>query len=225
MGKLVAAINRGFAAVAGDMVMHAVSDTDPAIIGAILLPGVTLATWQRRLPDRIMRWLDRLDYDTIDDVEQTCVATPATDSIFKTLSAAGYPVGPDARWFAGEIAGLVHRYAGIVDAREVTFRLEVIETDACRRFHADFVSVRAITTYLGPGTQWLSPADAAALAPGAEADDRAVQQIATGSFALMKGRLWAADMPLVHRSPPIMASGGRRLVLVLDPVGDAGDRP
>ena len=38
--------------------------------------------------------------------------------------------------------------------------LEVVRTDSCRKFHADYVTARLITTYLGEGTQWLDEADA-----------------------------------------------------------------
>ena len=46
-------------------------------------------------------------------------------------------------------------------------RLEVVRTDSCRKFHADYVTARLITTYAGEGTDWLADADAARVAAGA----------------------------------------------------------
>ena len=86
-------------------------------------------------------------------------------------------------------------------------RLDVVDTDACRRFHADYVPLRLLCTYVGPGTQW-------------HRCDRAdrVEQLAAGEVAIFKGRD-ALDPPvLLHRSPPISRTGERRLLLVLDRV-------
>jgi hypothetical protein len=98
----------------------------------------------------------------------------------------------------------------------VDLRLEIVTGDACHKFHADYVPLRLITSYSGPGSQWISNEDAAALAQGVSADQLEVRQILAGEVALFKGRL-LTDSPIIHRSPPIAGTGQRRLVLVINP--------
>ena len=77
---------------------------------------------------------------------------------------------------------------------EDALRLEVIETDACRRFHADFVTLRLLSSYVGPGTQWCR----------ANAAD-AICEVPTGAVGVFKGRLLLDPPTILHRSPPIGA--------------------
>ena len=94
-------------------------------------------------------------------------------------------------------------------------------SDGSGTFHADYVSLRLILTYAGPGTQWLDQGDAARLHDGAAIETLCVRAIPTGDVALFKGRKWARDAPIIHRSPPIADTGQRRLVLVIDPAPNA----
>lgn len=97
------------------------------------------------------------------------------------------------------------------------FRLDIISTNACRKFHVDAIRARLICTYRGTGTQ-LGHAR-----PGTEPGQ--VMTVATGAPLLLRGSLWPADPAagLLHRSPPIEGSGETRLVLVLDPVFDEAE--
>ena len=89
----------------------------------------------------------------------------------------------------------------------VTIRLEPVTTDACKQLHADYVTVRLLTTYVGRGTQWSE-----------EAATEAMHSLACGDIALFKGRLLLDPPTVLHRSPPIAGTGERRLLLVIDPV-------
>ena len=108
---------------------------------------------------------------------------------------------------AADIGALARHFAGILRSAAVELRLEPVTTDACRKFHADDVSCRLISTYLGPGTEWIR----------ADEPDR-IHRLATGDVALFKGRKWAPDRPILHRSPRIAGSGDVRLLLVIDPL-------
>ena len=113
---------------------------------------------------------------------------------------------------AADIDALVRRFAALTQAPTVRLRLEVVEGDACRRFHADYTDVRLVTTYAGPGTDIRRT----------PAEDAPVTRIGTGDIALFKGKLFPGNPPvLLHRSPPIEGTGERRVVLVLD-TPDAG---
>ncbi len=196
---------------------HACFDTDPRVLAEIRRPGVNLAVWQRGhvppLPGGEL--LDRID----DIGVEMAVARTATD-LPGVLRQAGYPRSCVAG-LANDVAMLARHMGGITGCESVAIRLEIVETDACKRFHTDYVSVRLISSYAGPATQWLSDADAAALRDGADPAALTIRTLATGDIALFKGRRWAEHGAIFHRSPPIAGTGVRRLVLVLDPGSDA----
>lgn len=199
---------------------HVASCDDADILDMIREEGTNLAIWERRigpsLPDS-RRW------PTIDDIGLTTPVCAVDAALRTALAAADYPSACVAA-LADDIGLLATSVARITGCDAVSIRLEIVETDACRRFHADHVTVRLITTYAGRGTQWLSDADAAALRRGVDLADLHIRSLAPGDVALFKGLGWAPDGAIVHRSPPIAASGEQRLVLVIDPA-PSGKQP
>lgn len=196
---------------------HAVAGDLPEVLDAILREAVNLAVWHRptrpALPP-VPLW------PAIDDICVTTAIGAAEGAIRAALEDAGYP-GECVETLGTDITGLVRRFAAIADCDAVSIRLEIVETDACRRFHADNVTVRLISTFAGRATQWLSNADAASLRGGADLSDLTIRSLAAGDVALFKGRRWSPDGAIVHRSPPIGATGEQRLVLVIDPAPPA----
>lgn len=142
----------------------------------------------------------------VDDLSgEFAVATLAAD-LPGRMSDAGYETpGMDA--LASDIACPATRFAQGTDTDRVAIRLKIVETDACRRFHADYVTAQLICTYVGPGTQRLDATDAVALAAGAAPETLTIRDLRTGDVPVFKGRLWASDAPAIHRSPPIAVSG------------------
>lgn len=192
---------------------HVVQAETAETLTAILLPDINLAIWARAAPAVG-------DFHAVDDLRFIVQARGAVEPLQAAMIAAGYcaaTAGP----LAIDIAALAARLGDLLDRERVTIRLEVIETDACKRFHADFVGVRLICTYAGPGTQWLAQEDAARLSDGVAVGTLAIHAITTGHVALFKGREWAPERPIIHRSPPIAGTSQRRLVLVIDGVADA----
>lgn len=203
-----------------DVANHACSVRDLAGLQAICDGAINLAIWHRGLggPPIVSDILDLIDDIAVElDVDRLVSDLPAL------LADAGYPKRSIAP-LATDVAQLGARLAAIFDAPRIAVRLEVICTDACRRFHADYNTARLLCTYVGPGTQWLDNDDAVSLAAGADATALTIRQIATGDVAVMKGRRLAPDRPLIHRSPPVSATGEQRLVLVIDPPPDAAVR-
>lgn len=108
-----------------------------------------------------------------------------------------------------DVLALARRFAAFMAVEAVRLRLEGVNTDACRKIHADYTDLRLITTYHGPGTDYLPSS--------AKLDEGNLQRLATGDIGLFKGRLYAdSHEPCLHRSPPIAGSGETRLVLVID---------
>jgi hypothetical protein len=118
-------------------------------------------------------------------------------------------LGPLPAALLRDIAGLAGRFAALVGTHAVRLRLEAIASNACRKIHADYTDIRLITTYAGPGTDYVPL--------GAAAEESSLQAIPTGWIALFKGRTFHPDHPFcLHRSPPAADLGARRLVLVID---------
>ncbi|WP_395337423.1 DUF1826 domain-containing protein [Novosphingobium sp. BL-8H] len=183
-----------------------IASDDPAVLERISEQSVHLALWTRPRP-KGLDWLDTLDFDEIDDVQETLAASDLGSALPAALEAAGYPAGVRAAVLATEIAALTGRFAHIMQSDSVRLRLEVVETDACRKFHMDNVTARLLMPLTEPGTQWI------------EADggpDTPVNHLHAGEVGLFKGRIWAEAPAILHRSPPIAGTGLSRLLLVLD---------
>jgi hypothetical protein len=178
------------------------------VLDAIVHPETALAIWRRELPPALWEALAPLDLDEIDDIAVELAADTPLEDI---LRAAGYPDAAVAP-IAADVVALARHHRALTGVDGLVLRLEVIETDACRRFHADYVTLRLLCTYVGAGTEWHH----------VDIPD-AVERVPTGAVAVFKGRLMLDPPSVLHRSPPIMASGGRRLVLAIDPA-KAADR-
>lgn len=179
---------------------------EAAVLTEALWPQVHLALW-RRERSAALDWLDALDWDTVDDVAAVLEQGDWGIAVADLLLAAGYPWTPEGLALVDEVADLARRFAMLMACPSLRLRLEVVETDACRKFHADQVCARLLCTLSGQGTQWIGAGD-----------DTQVNQMASGEVAIFKGRLWAEEPAILHRSPPIAALGEHRLLLVLDPL-------
>jgi len=202
---------------AGTNGTHVVQGTDPVVLAGIRAPEITLALWQRSPCAEISDWLTTVDFDAIEDLRFETELAALGDDVREGLMEAGYPDVAARELLATDIADLARRFLTLMDENHAVIRLEVVEDDACRRFHADYVTTRLISTYAGPGTEWLGQADAAALGEGVPMSTLTIHRLGTGDVGLFKGRLWAPENAISHRSPPIAGTGKRRLVLVIDP--------
>ncbi|NJM81090.1 MAG: DUF1826 domain-containing protein [Tabrizicola sp.] len=130
--------------------------------------------------------------------------------------AASLPPSPWRDMLAGDCAALAVLFGDIMATPLVQLRLDVIQTDACKRFHLDRVPARLLCTYRGRGTEF-GPATP-------EGGVTRISPLATGEAALFRGSLWPTeDCGLLHRSPPIAGTGETRLLLVIDVPEDDED--
>ena len=113
-----------------------------------------------------------------------------------------------------DISAMADIFSDVMQVPYVRLRLDVITTNACRKFHIDAVTARLVCTYRGTGTQYGVSVD------GAEPEH--VFTVPTSSPIVLRGTLWpeAPSSGLRHRSPPIEGTGETRLVLVLDPLNE-----
>jgi hypothetical protein len=195
---------------------HVACGAQPGVLAAIGDAAINLAIWQRAVPGDVAADAALLLQEAPADVRIAAPLAAVAGALAAAMDAAGWPHVPA---LLADVAALAALAAPRFGTPCVDVRLEVIAGDACRKFHADHVPLRLITSHAGPGSQWLRNEDAAALAAGAAINQIAVQQLATGDVALFKGRL-LTDTPIIHRSPPIAGSGVRRLVLVINPAAE-----
>ncbi|MFT8892523.1 MAG: DUF1826 domain-containing protein [Acetobacter papayae] len=114
-----------------------------------------------------------------------------------------------------DMLALARCYQQVAGIHELRFRLEKIDHDSCRRFHVDYVPLRLLCTYVGPGVQWR------------HASDQLVHKTPAGWLTLLKGKLypgWEAERAVLHRSPPlsVLKAPVTRLLLTLDYVDACG---
>ena len=105
----------------------------------------------------------------------------------------------------------------------IKLQLEVVTTDMCRLFHADYYRQRLLCTYRGPGTEWLdhSNVNRDALGKGNNnnivKDETAVHRANTFDVLILKGQHYGeGELAVVHRSPPIVRHNATRLLLKID---------
>lgn len=176
---------------------------DRAALDRIARPDAALAIWWRNISEPLRGILAAVDLDAIDDLSVE-VATDA--SVAAALHSAGYPEAAGAV-LSADIDLLVRRHAALTGEDRLRVCLNVIETDASSHFRADYLTLRLLCTYVGPGTEWCC----------VQGQD-AICEVPTGSVAVFKGRMLLNPPAVLHRSPPIVAMGARRLELVIDPV-------
>jgi hypothetical protein len=195
---------------------HVVGDVRVSILDAILSPSTGMAVWERHLDRRLADAARGALAAECGSLRLAATAQDVAALLPGQLVAAG--IGADAAAIlASDIADLGCRFARIMEHEWLDVRLERITGNACRKFHADYVTARLITTYEGRATEWLDRESAARLANGACLSDLPIRSVRTGDVALLKGRLWADEAAIVHRPPPIAGTGESRLLLVINP--------
>ena len=131
--------------------------------------------------------------------------------------------------FYEDIQYLTKLFCELFDIRDACLRIDAIDKPMCPRFHADHLKCRLVTTYYGPGTQWLpnSLVNRNKLGHGNNglADDISglfskksdIENLDVGDIGLLKGEAWVNNegLGLVHRSPHINGEY-KRLYVTID---------
>lgn len=183
----------------------------PQGLAAIHRPETAAAIWRRHPAPGFQSWIDGLDPALLPAARVILRPAAARAAVAAACDSAGTPAGGPRDRLIDDIAALADLFAELVRATVLQLRLDVMTTDACRRFHVDRVTARLVCTYRGSGTQYGFAAD------GREPEH--VHAVPTGAAMVLRGTLWppCPDPGLRHRSPPIAGTGETRLVLVLDP--------
>lgn len=190
---------------------------DPANLDVFLRPGCAAAIWRRQIPKNVGSWLDGLADDNLPSARVVLQPSDTLHALQHLFDAVHLPEGPERTWLESDITILAEIFSDLLKLRYVRLRLDVVTTNACRKFHVDAITARLVCTYRGTGTQY------AVLPQGDEPIK--VFTVQRGAPILLRGSLWPHPpiTGLVHRSPPIEGTGEKRLLLALDPVFDPDD--
>ena len=154
------------------------------VLQDIRSPGCNLAIWERSVPLGCEQVRDAMDRD----IRFFAPLAELAQRLRVELSDAQVPASDETEALVGDVAMLSRLYCFAMDISAVELRLEIVTTDSCRKFHADYVNARLITTYAGTGTQWLSNDDAERVRQGEE--PRTINTLSVGDVGLFKGKMW-----------------------------------
>jgi hypothetical protein len=170
--------------------------------------------WNREPLDSFQSWIDTLEPDQLPKARVSLRPRDVRTMVRSICSVSGTPSCAESRRFVDDVAALADLFATIMRTPYLRLRLDVIDSNACRKFHIDRVTARLICTYRGTGTQYGTEASGC--------DPRTVFTVPTGNPIVLRGTLWPEkpDTCLRHRSPPIEGTDETRLVLILDPISD-----
>lgn len=195
-----------------------VADT-PEGLSAIHRPGCAAAIWRRQQLPEFQTWMNQLDPDQLPQGRVILHRLAVRDAVSQLCEIAATPDNPKRDLLIEDIAALSEMFANLMKTQYLRLRLDVVTSNACRKFHIDAVTARLVCTYRGTGTQYGISTDGT--------EPRRVFTVSTGAPILLRGTLWpeGPKSGLLHRSPPIEGTGETRLVLVLDPVSEMTDEP
>ena len=181
------------------------------VLAEVLSPDCNLAIWERPLLPGISAMIS----DQSRDIRFATRLAGLAARLSAELDSAAFANSAGRAAFVADVEFLAQEYCALLDLDELEVRVELVTTNSCRKWHADYVKARLITTYVGTGTQWLDAAEAQRVRHGAE--PAKFHTMATGDVGIFKGKL-ATNSPAVHRSPPIAGTGETRLLVVFNPL-------
>ena len=133
------------------------------------------------------------------------------------------PIANEKKILIDDILRLATLFETTIKSGNIKLQLEIVTTDMCRLFHADYYRQRLLCTYLGPGTEWLdhSNVNRNALGKGRNnsivKDETAIKQANTFDVLILKGQNFGeGELAVVHRSPPIIRHNKTRVLLKID---------
>lgn len=113
-----------------------------------LEPQSAAALWTRSLPKGPMGWLAALDPAHLPSGRVILRRDDVAPVVGELCDMVAMPQGPERDWLEADIAALATIFADLVKARYLRLRLDVVTTNACRKFHVDAITARLVCTYL-----------------------------------------------------------------------------
>lgn len=193
-----------------DFADNIVEGSDPEVLNTIWSPDCGVAVYHRQAGAVLQDWLGALPPEQLPKARLSLRKDQVRDAVAALFAEHGIADDPYSQMLVDDINSLAQFFSGIMKVNAINLRLDVVNNNACRKFHQDNVSARLLCTYRGRGTEY------GICSTGPEPD--AVHELPLGAVGIFKGRRWPAGKPSViyHRSPQIEGSGETRLLLVID---------
>ncbi|MEL7279791.1 MAG: DUF1826 domain-containing protein [Pseudomonadota bacterium] len=190
----------------------------PKGLSVIHNSGCAAAIWDRAPRPSFQHWLDNIDPKHLPSTRVTLAPDQVSDALSRSALMCGTPNCPECGMLVDDVSALAMVFADVMDTPFIRLRLDVVTSNACRKFHVDALTVRLICTYRGTGTQY-----------GVSRNDKDPEHVFTVPACapiILRGSKWpeSPSIGLRHRSPPIEGTGETRLLLVIDPVRDINRR-
>ncbi|ONM44363.1 hypothetical protein BXT89_08075 [Halopseudomonas pachastrellae] len=201
---------------------HWATGLDLGVLAEVFDEAITIAIMQRELAPQLLA-----------SIAAQCAAQPwelawrgVPDSALEQALTRSMPAPQHAGELIADVRLLAEAVACLFDVDAVGIRMRLLAGAMCPRFHCDNLPVRLVTTYSGPGSEWL-PEQALERAglgnpepgkPEVVRDAGAIRRLTEGDVCLLKGSGWVGneERGIVHRSPAV-AAGQQRLLLTIDP--------
>ena len=187
-------------------------NTDDSVqLSEIHKKNVNISIWERKLNNKIIE-AGKTILDNNPKIEFSEVVKPK--NVLNMLKRE-LVHSKEGLFLFNDISKLVKLFCELFDEDHAWLRIDAINKPMCPRFHTDYVRCRLVTTYVGPGTQWLPHhlVNRSKLGHGnqGQPDDKSglfqknvkIEQLDVGHVALLKGESWDGNngSGLVHRSP------------------------
>lgn len=185
-------------------------------LSAIKDAGCAAVVWERNAPD-FSAWLAALSPSQLPKTSVVVKPAQIAAEVELACQEVGTPECGERDAMIADVSHLAQTFAATSNAPYLRLRLDVVTTNACRKFHIDAVMCRLVCSYRGTGTQYGNSPD--------RSDPAFFGTVQTGNPIVLRGTLWpeTPSAGLLHRSPPIEGTGETRLLLVLDPIFDVED--
>jgi hypothetical protein len=187
---------------------------------------ISICIWRRESDPAIADFLQGCAFSqSVEIVQKLERSSPALAEVL-----GPFPATEMRERFAADILALIDLFATLADAGQVGLRLSVTREAMCPRFHVDRVGLRMVTTWIGPGTEWLEhqsidrrflglrSSDVADEASGLLRAGAQIHRMQPFDVALLKGERFADNegRGAVHRSPKVSASAPWRVMISLE---------
>jgi hypothetical protein len=150
--------------------------------------------WNREFPSTVSSFIDSINIVGATDSRFCSSVDDVAEKAAMTLQTLGLSKSPAQNWLINDIQKLATGIGKILSTSQLQVRIDLVESNACKKFHRDNVKARLICTYRGPGTVY-------GIAPMGD-EPKHYEHVETGYPILLKGKLWskATDHILLHRS-------------------------
>lgn len=220
-----AAVSQEMCGISSDSKSNYVEGVVPDVLPSIYDEQINIVVLQRTLSEQVNHYCQELVEEHPAFQLRSVIKNENADQSLQSL----LPELEGKSKFVQDLALLLDMYSCLFDLEEVGLRLQVLDRAMCPRFHTDKLGCRLVSTYKGPGSEWLPNhvLDRSKLGAGnmglsddlsgLYSNDDCIQQVTEGDVVLLKGDGWYGNEGLgaVHRSPAVEQTE-KRIVVTMD---------